>query len=88
MEKIKKDTIVRTIALAFALMNQGLAIAGKELLPFGEEEVYQFVSLGLTLVTSILAWWKNNSFTQPALIGDNYAALFRKIDKNIKEVKQ
>ena len=68
--KIKTDTIVRTIVLVLALLNQILAIKGKEVLPVTEDEVYQLVSLAVTIGASLWAWWKNNSFTEPALMGD------------------
>lgn len=86
MDHIKKDTIARTAALALALINQILAVTGKELLPFAEDEVYQLVSLGCTLVASVIAWWKNNSFTKPAIVSDLCLALFRKQAKKEKEV--
>lgn len=88
MRHIKKETIARTIALVIALLNQILAVTGKEILPFGEDSVYQFVSLGLTLTTSLIAWWKNNSFTKPAIASDIYLNLFRKLDKREKEAKK
>lgn len=68
--KVQKDTIIRTILLGLAIVNQILAIMGKDKFPFTEDEVYQGVSLIFTVVTTIRAWWKNNSFTQSALIGD------------------
>lgn len=67
---IKSDTIARTIALAIALINQILAIYGKEVLPFADDDIYQICSLIATLVTSGLAWWKNNSFTKAAIEAD------------------
>lgn len=70
MKEIKTDTIVRTILLALAIINQILAIAGKDKLPFTDDQVYQAVSLIATIVTSVVAWWKNNSFTQAALAAD------------------
>lgn len=70
MKFIKADTIARTIVLVLALINQILAIVGKEVLPFAEDEVYQICSLIATIVTSGIAWWKNNSFTQAAIAGD------------------
>lgn len=70
MKFIKADTIARTIVLVLALINQVLAIVGKEALPFAEDEVYQICSLIATIVTSGIAWWKNNSFTQAAIAGD------------------
>lgn len=68
--KIRTETIVRTAALAFALINQLLAAAGKSPLPFTNEEVGQGVSALLTAASSLWAWWKNNSFTQAAIAAD------------------
>ena len=49
---IKADTIARTIVLALALINQLLAVAGKEVLPFTNDDIYQIVSLAATFITS------------------------------------
>lgn len=65
-----KDTIARTIVLALALTNQVLAIMGKGTFEFAEEEIYQLVSIVFTLGASVVAWWKNNSFTAEAKKGD------------------
>ena len=70
--KIKSDTIARTMVLFLALLNQLLAVMGKEVLPFTNDEVYQLVSLIATIITSGVAWWKNNSFTQKAIKADAY----------------
>ena len=70
MGKVSKDTIARTVCLFLALINQFLAIYGKERLPFAEDEMYQFVSILVTIITSCAAWWKNNSFTPEAIYGD------------------
>ena len=70
MKDIKSDTIARTIVLALALINQVLAIVGKQALPFAEDDVYQICSLIATIITSAIAWWKNNSFTQAAIKAD------------------
>ena len=68
MKKVKTDTIIRTVLLALAIINQILAIMGKDKLPFTDDQIYQLVSLVATIVT--VAWWKNNSFTQAALTAD------------------
>ena len=68
--KIRTETIVRTVVLAFALVNQLLAVAGKNPLPFTNEDVGQGVSMALTAAASLWAWWKNNSFTQAAIAAD------------------
>ena len=70
--KISADTIARTLVLFLALVNQCLAIFGKDSLPFAEDTVYQLVSLIATIVTSAVAWWKNNSFTVEAIVADHY----------------
>lgn len=87
-KKIKPETIIRTIVLFLALANQALAIFGKEALPITEDEVYevyQFVTFIITLCTSVMAWWKNNSFTQPAIAADEYMEELRKDQSNDKD---
>ena len=75
--KIKTDTIIRTIVLILALVNQVLAIYGKEVIPVTEDEVYQLVTLIVTIASTLWAWWKNNSFTQAALMADEYLERLR-----------
>lgn len=70
--KVEKMTIVRTAVLAFALINQALTICGYNPLPFTDEDFGQAVSMVLTAAASLWAWWKNNSFTQNAIIADEY----------------
>ena len=71
-KKIERGTIVRTAVLAFALINQVLTISGYNPLPFTDEDFGQAVSMILTAGASLWAWWKNNSFTQNAIIADEY----------------
>ena len=81
MKKVKPETILRTIVLIIALINQALAIFGREALPITEEEVYEvyrFITYIITLVVSLWAWWKNNSFTIPAIKADEYLEQLRK----------
>ena len=80
MKSIKADTIARTFVLALALINQVLAIVGKDALPFTEDNIYQICTLIATLITSGIAWWKNNSFTQAAIEADE-------LKKKLKESK-
>ena len=70
MNTVKTETIARTIVLFIALANQMLAIAGKEVFPVTEDQVYQIVSLIATVGASVWAWWKNNSFTKAAIEAD------------------
>lgn len=68
--KISNGTIARTAVLIFALINQVLTMTGYNPLPFSETEIYEGVSLALTVGASIVAWWKNNSFTKAAIEAD------------------
>lgn len=70
--KVKAGTVIRTTVLLFAVVNQLLTATGKNPLPFSEEEVYQALTAVLTAVSSITAWWKNNSFSQAAILADEY----------------
>lgn len=67
---VSAGTIARTICLILALLNQALTITGKPVLPIADETVNQLVSLGATVITAIVVWWKNNSFTEAAKRGD------------------
>lgn len=84
---IGADTIARTIILALALLNQVLAIAGKSTISFADNDIYQLVSLGWTVAASVIAWWKNNSFTCTACEADAWrkAQLEAKKDSTGKE---
>ena len=69
-QKISSGTIVRTVTLALALINQVLVMCGISVLPIEDQEITQIISTGFTIVTSIIAWWKNNSFTEKAIEAD------------------
>lgn len=69
-KKPSAATIARTIILALAIANNALAIAGKSPLPISNEEVTEVVSFVFTTAAALVAWWKNNSFTQKAIAAD------------------
>lgn len=66
---VKKDTIIRTVLLVIAMINNALALFNKSPLPFDNEMVTQVISFAFTTATAVWAWWKNNNFTQAALHG-------------------
>ena len=68
--KIKTDTIVRTIVLTLALINQILTSTGPSVIPVSDEQITELITLVITIGASLWAWWKNNSFTQKALKAD------------------
>ena len=71
-QQIKTETVIRTVVLAIALINQILAICGKETLPLYESDIAQLVTLAVTIGSALWAWWKNNSFTKHAIEADTY----------------
>ncbi len=72
-----KGTIVRTVLLVLALVNQLLTAFGVSPLPLENETVTTLISLGFTTVTALVAWWKNNSFTKEAQAADEYLHALR-----------
>lgn len=78
MKKIEAGTIVRTIVLVLALINQVLVMSGHSVIPIEDATVEALVTNVATIITALLAWWKNNSFTQAAIAGD----------ETMKEIKQ
>ena len=67
---VTAGTIARTACLLLALTNQVLSALGKPVLPLESATVEQLVTAGITTVTALVAWWKNNSFTPAALEAD------------------
>ena len=70
--KISKETVIRTIILVIALINQVLTSLGKNPIPFSDDIICEAVTLVVTISASLIAWWKNNSFTQSAIKADEY----------------
>ena len=67
---VTPGTIARTIILVLALLNQILTAMGHSVINISDESINTLISTGFTIVTAIVAWWKNNSFTQSALKAD------------------
>lgn len=72
MNKISAGTIARTAVLLVTLANMILTTAGKNPLPFSDTEVFNYVSEAAAVIAAVIAWWKNNSFTAPAIAADEY----------------
>ena len=68
---MKPDTIIRTILAGLALLNAVLVMLGKAPLDLDENTIYVVGSGIASIVTTFWAWWKNNSVTRAALIGDD-----------------
>jgi SPP1 family holin len=71
--KISKGTWIRTIVLIVTLLNTVLVMFGQASLNIDEAQVdaavnavYAAVSAVAVVVAAIIAWWKDNDFTQRA----------------------
>ena len=78
--KITSGTIVRTLVLVLALVNQILSSTGHSIIPITDDQIDSVVSILFTVVASLIAWWKNNSFTRAAIEAD-------KLKNNLKSTK-
>ncbi|MDH6561252.1 SPP1 family holin [Bacillus sp. TBS-096] len=70
MKTFDKGTVIRTVLLFIALINQTLVMFGQTVLPISEEQVqtagevlYVAGSTIFTMVTAVTAWFKNNYVT-------------------------
>lgn len=72
--KIKTDTIIRTIVLTLALVNQILTNTGHTVIPVSDDQIAELITLVVTIGASVWAWWKNNSFTKEAIKADELLA--------------
>lgn len=70
--KIAPSTIIRTLVLLTGLINLALTMCGKELLPFKDQDIQEFVAYIWAGASAIWAWWKNNSITEHAIQADKY----------------
>lgn len=68
--QITSGTIARTVILILALVNQVLTATGHSVINISDENVNTLISTGFTIVSALIAWWKNNSFTQSAIKAD------------------
>ena len=67
MKNITAGTIARTACLVLALVNQILMVLGYKVIDVSDDTVNTLITTGFTVVTALIAWWKNNSFTQAAI---------------------
>lgn len=68
---VTRDTIARAIVLAISMINGAAAIFGFTKLDIDENTIYTVVTGVSVIVSAIMGFWKNNSFTAEAQAGDN-----------------
>ena len=84
--KISGATIARTVVLAFAIVNQILTYAGIPIIPIDDAALTELISNLFLIISAGVAFWKNNSFTQAALAGDETMKAERRLKKKEAEI--
>ena len=72
MRNIDKGTLIRTVILVLALVNQVLTVLGINPLPIDEGNLDLLISTAWTIVAAIWSWWKNNNITKEAIQAQVY----------------
>lgn len=82
------QTLIRTLVLALALVNQFLVAAGYSPLPIEEEAFEEMLSTIFLTCASLWAWWKNNSITAAAKAGDTVTKAVKNGNLNAEEIEE
>lgn len=71
LKGVTAQTWARTLVLVLALISQLAVILGKRSEAIDIDRWQEYVTYIFTVGASIVAWWKNNSFTRKAQEADN-----------------
>lgn len=71
LKGVTAQTWARTLVLVLALISQLCVILGKSSKAIDVDQWQEYVTYALTVIGSVWAWWKNNSFTKNAQTADN-----------------
>ena len=82
--KVTAGTISRTIVLILAAVNQLLTVFGYDIINIPNETINALVDSAFLIGAAVVAFWKNNSFTQPALEADEYMKELKAQKKALK----
>lgn len=70
--KITKGTIIRTVMTLIVIINLFLKGIGKPIIEVDEGTVVSTLETILELAVIVVAWWKNNSFSENAIRADEF----------------
>lgn len=65
--KIATGTIVRTAMMIIAIVNTFCSMVGFTTIDIDENTLYTIVTCVFDVVTLVVVWWKDNSFSKRAL---------------------
>lgn len=85
--KITKGTIVRTIMIVLVIVNMILKQTGHSVVNIDEDSVASFVEIVVEAAVIIVAWWKNNSFSENAKKADAFLQQLREQEASAGNAK-
>lgn len=85
---ISASTIARTVVLALALANQILTSFGIQTIPIEDETISTLISTAFLVVTTLVNWWKNNSFSKAAIASDKVKTAIKSGDVAVEDVEK
>ncbi len=74
---ITKGTIVRTVMLVIVIINMILKHFGLDLIDVEEYQILDAVEMLIEVAVIVVAFWKNNSFTDKAIKADEFLKTLR-----------
>lgn len=77
LKKIKPHTYVSIVMVIISLVNYVLTAMGEPIITLGEETITYAVNTVLNLVFIVYAMWKNNSFSDNAIMADQVLYMLR-----------
>lgn len=75
--KISKWTIARTIGVLLVIVNIILQRMGYDVINVSESEILALVEVLIEVAIIIVAWWKNNSYSENAIRADEFLKALR-----------
>lgn len=78
MAQVAPGTWVRLALLIAALINMSLKVLGADGISVGNETVEKAVTVIIMVITALMAYWKNNSFTEAAIAADEVMQSLKK----------
>ncbi|EDS73522.1 SPP1 phage holin family protein [Anaerofustis stercorihominis] len=87
LKGITADTIARMIFLLVSMINGAAAMFGFTKLDIDENTIYTVVTGVSVIVSAVIGFWKNNSFTSAAIEGDNLKNALKSGDVTKEDLK-
>ena len=81
LKRVKVSTWIRLVVLAVAVINAAMRMCGCDTIPLGNETAEDVASVIVLVIGTLNAYWKNNSFTEAALVADELLQTIKESEK-------